>query len=486
MMAGINPVRLAAMAGAIMVSAVASAATPTLGPAIPGKIVTIRDAFSKPPAGYVAEEHFLAGTAKSWRFAKAADLPRGKIEPSGEAPYTTRIVVIRPTDPRRFNGTVLVEWLNVSVGADGSPEWTYLHREMVRRGYAYVAVSAQRIAIDGTGWGMAHWPPLKQVDPQRYAALHHPGDEYAYDIFSQAGALVRGQTKALLGPLLPKRVLAAGESQSAGLLVTYVNAIDPVAHVFDGYFIHSRFRWGRGVDAGRRPPQGVADPGNGDLFRPDLRVPVMNFISETDLINRPLGYVAARQPDGPHLRTWEVPGAAHADTYTASGEGDDGQADIATLAKMFTPSQDMFGIHLAKPMNAAPQHHYVAEAALAALDDWVASGRAPASTPRIAVSGTPASPVLDSNGNASGGIRTPWMDVPTARLSGVSQVDQGIGWLIGSTEPFDSATLARLYPGGKAGYLVKFTRALDGAIARGNILAADRAEILALAGAMYP
>jgi hypothetical protein len=474
------------MAAAIMLSSIAGAAAPQLGPPIPGRIVSIRDNFNKPPAGYVVEEHFISGTAKSWRLAAGADLPRGKIEASGEAPYTTRIVVIRPTDPKKFNGTVLVEWLNVSVGADGSPEWTYLHREMARRGYAYVGVSAQRVAIDGTGWSMAHWPSLKQVDPQRYAALNHPGDDFAYDIFTQAGALVRAQTRALLGPLQPQRVLAAGESQSAGLLVTYVNAIDPVTRVFDGYFIHSRFRWARGVDAGRRPSQGAPTSGSGDLFRADLRVPVMNFISETDLINRPLGYVTARQPDGPHLRTWEVPGTAHADSYTAGGDADDGRADTATLAKIFTPSADMFGVHLAKPINAAPQHHYVAEAALAALDHWVASGKAPASAPRIAVSGTPASPVLDANGNAQGGIRTPWLDAPLSRLSGVSQVDEGIGWLIGSTEAFDAATLARLYPGGKADYLAKFTAALDRAIKSGHILAADRAEIRAVAAAMYP
>ena len=312
----------------------------------------------------------------------------------------------------------------------------------------------------------------------RYAALHHPGDQYSYDIFSQVGGLVRSQTKDLLGPLQPKQVLAAGESQSAGLLVTYVNSIDPVARVYDGYLIHSRFRWGRGLDVAA---------GGGDLFRSDLRVPVLNFISETDLMQQGVGYLAARQPDGPRLRTWEVPGTAHADTYVLFGDDDDGHADLATLVKAFTPSRDVLRTPLAKPANAAPQHHYVVEAGVAALDRWVATGRAPASTPRIAVSKTvPASLVPDANGNATGGIRSPWMDVPIARFSGAPQSDEGFGWLIGSTEPFDGPTLARLYPGGKTEYLAKFTRALDGAIARGNMLAAHRAEILAVAGAMYP
>jgi len=484
-MRGIGSVRLAAIAGAIMLSVAAPATPSKLGPAIPGRLVILRDNFKAVPAGYVTEEHFLSGTAKSWRFVNGASAPQGAIEPAGEAPFTTRLIVVRPTDPKRFNGTVLVEWLNVSGGADGAPEWTWLHREMIRKGYAYIAVSAQRIAIDGTGMAMMKLPPLKQVDPARYAALAHPGDEYSYDIFTQAGALVRSQTKALLGPLQPKRVLAAGESQSAGLLVTYVNSIDPVSRVFDGYLIHSRFGWGRGIDAARRPASGAPIPAVGDLFRPDLRVPVLNFISETDLMTKDTGYLVARQPDGPHLRTWELPGTAHADTYTLGGNDDAG--NIADLVKAYQPMSDVFGLKLAKPINAAPQHHYVVEAALAALDSWVAGGPPPANTLKIAVAqASPASLIVDANGNASGGIRTPWMDVPIARLSGTSQTDEGIGRLVGSTEAFDAATLAALYPGGKADYLAKFTKALDAAIARGNILAADRAEILALAAAMYP
>ena len=481
----LGPVRLAAMAGALMLASAAGAASPVLGPAIPGRFVILRDNFQKLPAGYVAEEHFLSGTARSWRFVNGASAPQGAIEPADEAPFTTRLIVIRPTDPMRFNGTVLVEWLNVSGGADGAPEWTWLHREMIRKGYAYVAVSAQRIAIDGTGTAMMKLPPLKQVDPVRYASLRHPGDQYSYDIFTQAGRLARGQTSALLGPLQPKRVLAAGESQSAGLLVTYVNSIDPVARIFDGYLIHSRFGWARDLDASRRPAAGAPIPAVGDLFRPDLRVPVLNFISETDLMMKDSGYLAARQPAGPHLRTWEVPGTAHADTYTLGGNGDAG--DIADVVKAYTPTSEVFGLKLAKPINAAAQHHYVVEAALAALDRWVAGGPAPATTPPITVSlATPASLVLDPLGNAAGGIRSPWMDVPVARMTGASQTDEGIGRLVGSSEPFDGPTLAKLYPGGKADYLAKFTRALDAAIARGHILAADRAEILALADAIYP
>src|SRR4030095_5950610 len=81
---------------------------------------------------------------------------------------------------------------------------------------------------------------LKINDPERYGSLSHPGDSFSYDIFSPAGqAIRRGDPDPLRG-LHPQSVVAAGESQSAGRLVTYVNAIDPVAQVYDGFLIHSR------------------------------------------------------------------------------------------------------------------------------------------------------------------------------------------------------------------------------------------------------
>ena len=108
-----------------------------------------------------------------------------------EADYTTRIVALTPIDVTEFNGTVLVEWLNVSGGIDAPAVWIMAHREIAREGYAYVAVSAQKVGVDGghtiTGIDMS----LKKQDPERYSSLSHPGDAYAYDIFSQVGRLVR-------------------------------------------------------------------------------------------------------------------------------------------------------------------------------------------------------------------------------------------------------------------------------------------------------
>ncbi|MDP3660580.1 alpha/beta hydrolase domain-containing protein, partial [Phenylobacterium sp.] len=114
------------------------------------------------------------------------------------------------------------------------------------------------------------------------------------------------------------------------------------------------------------------------------------------------------------------------------------------------------------------------------------TGRAPASTPRIVLasasaSGKPAAE-RDAHGIARGGVRTPWTDVPTVRLSGISDSKSFLGAISGSGVPFTKAELGGLYPGGKAEYLRRFTASLDAAIKAGNLLSDDREEILEIAG----
>src|SRR6185369_11587092 len=129
----------------------------------------------------------------------------------------------------------------VSGGIDTPAVWMMAHREIARAGYAYVVVSAQKVGVDGgvtiTGMDMS----LKKQSPERYSRLSHPGDAYAYDIFSQAGRLVRDASGDILGRLQPEHFVAVGESQSAMFLKTYINSVDRIASVYDGFLVHSRF-----------------------------------------------------------------------------------------------------------------------------------------------------------------------------------------------------------------------------------------------------
>ena len=277
-------------------------------------------------------------------------------------------------------------------------------------------------------------------------------------------------------------------------MTTYVDAIDPLVKVYDGFYIHSRFGGApppetaamRGGPNGRPGPSGV-------LMRPNLRVPVMTLISETDLIGSGLsGFWAAEQPDNDKLRIWEMPGTSHVDNYMFFvGGHDDGAQPIDKIAGYWKPTDALFGAKMAKPINAAPQHHYVAQAALAGLERWVRTGKAPAKAPRMATeaaatAGQAPKLIADANGNTKGGIRTPWVDAPVAKLSGSGNTGGPYGFLVGSTQPFDAATLKQLYPGGKADYLKTFDAALDRAVKGGFILPADAPEIRALAAAGWP
>jgi hypothetical protein len=130
---------------------------------------------------YQETEYFLEGTATRYRPRSGTDLGldgRWDVEPAGTAPFRTRFVVYRPSDPRSFNGTVLVCWNNVSAGFDG---YIVDNPVILEAGFAYAAVTAQRAGVHGMG---EHPTGLVQWDPDRYGSLSIPSDDDSYDILS--------------------------------------------------------------------------------------------------------------------------------------------------------------------------------------------------------------------------------------------------------------------------------------------------------------
>jgi hypothetical protein len=418
--------------------------------------------------GYDAEEFFVSGTARSYATEDHAD-------------YTIRIVVCRPTGDAKFNGTVIVEWLNVSGGIDAPAVWFMAHREIARAGYAYVAVSAQQVGIEGGDSLMGANMSLKAQNPERYSPLNHPGDQFSFDIYSQIGRLIRD---GAVEDLKAKHILAVGESQSAMFLTTYLNEVDPSAAVFDGFLVHSRFGAGAPLAGGSALEASRPAP-----FRDAPRVPVLSVITETDLVDgHLLGYHHARRPDNDRLRVWEIPGTAHADNYTIRvGFIDNGCAPLDDLVAAYAPTSELMGTSLSYCINFAPQHHYVLQSAIASLNNWVHTGEpAPAARPITLTEGDTPALVLDEFGLARDGVRTPWVEVPIARTSGFAPDESPMSFLFGSGEVFDEDTVNRLYPGGASDYLERFTAALDRAIGAGFIVPSDRTEILELAAAAFP
>lgn len=429
--------------------------------------------FDLAEVGYVQTEYFLSGTATAYANVGTLGLDGlWEVEPAATADYRTRILVHRPIDSRRFNGTVIVEWLNVSGGLDAAPDWIMAHTELTRSGYAWVGVSAQAIGVEGGTPVLPGLPvmPLKGVDPVRYASLAHPGDSFAYDIYSQtAQAVRRPRGVDPLAGLRPDAVIAAGESQSAFRMTTYINAIHPRDDIFDGFLVHSR---GSLLPAPLSEPPLPSVPVPGAVrIRTDLNAPVLTFQTETDLTF--LGFLQARQPDSDLFRLWEVAGTAHADTYTTVVGMQDRGGDPSVADLVITSRPVDLGPSCGAPINSGPQH-FVLKAAVDALNRWVREGTPPPMAPRLETAGSRL--LRDEHGNALGGIRTPHVDVPIATLSGEGQAGEIFCLLFGTTVPFDEAKLAQLYPTREA-YLSAFEAATERAVAQGFILPAD-AELL--------
>jgi len=375
----------------------------------------------------------------------------------------------------------MVEWLNVSAGFDSGPDWGMTHTELMRSGYAWVGISAQKVGVDALIDGSAAAIIPGGVSDDRYDSLNHPGDNYSYDIYSQVAQAIRAPDNVSpLGNLTAQRLIAAGESQSAGRMMTYINALAPLHALFDGYFVHSR-------TSGSAPLQG--DFINPTLptpavvrVRQDVGTPVLMLQTETDLFI--LGSYASNQDDSARFRLWEIAGTAHADLYTfLDNRFDTGtNPKIAAIVENDKPVPGI--IECTIPVNAGPQH-FVANAAVHALNAWIIDGTEPAKAERLAVAGDPAAFVRDNLGNVKGGVRTPYVDAPIAVLEGegqpqpdLSEIDEinidniDFCFLSGTTKLFDATTLGSLYAD-NAAYIDAVNKATEDAVSKGFLLPAD-------------
>ena len=243
-------------------------------------------------------------------------------------------------------------------------------------------------------------------------------------------------------------------------MLTYANAVQPIANVYDGILIHSR--------GGDGAPISLADGGVPTVshVRTDLRVPVFQVLTETDQFGLQAvsqGTVSAfpdsLQPDTKNLRTWEIAGTAHADGDYLRSLSQQGKKQFPGFLDLSAASTIA---------NNGPQK-YVMRAVLRHLRDWAAGGTAPTHQKPLEIAD--GAIVRDAHGNALGGVRTPQLDIPVATLSGEGNS------LIGKTTPFPPDVLASLYPSHDA-YVKAFTDAAKQAAARGVVLQVDVPEMI--------
>jgi hypothetical protein len=450
----LNPCLLAAMLACVSASAVAEVpqASVVASPSTPG-YGHRADQFGD--ANFVEQEFSISGLAKKYKGSGTLGSDgKWNVKVASDAnPYATMMIVRRPADPAKFNGIVIIEWLNVSTGYPLDVDWGMAHEAILREGYAYVGVNVQKVGIQGV-------QKLKQYG-DRYATASIPQDDISYDILSQTAKAVRDQSELILGGLQPQKIIASGHSQSAMRLTTYTNAIQPVDKVFDGILIHGRLSTGTSLASTDNMPSITA-------IRSDTNVPIFLLQTQMDLS---VAAGTSKQVDTDKIRQWEVAGASHADKYLLDNIG-----LVSSREVNWTPPA------CGSATNAMP-FYMVEIAAFHHLKNWMIDGTPPPIAPRMPRDWLGAIK-KDANGNAIGGLRLPDMEVPVATYSNANFTKGSLAFLDlfacvagGNTKPFTAAKLKSLYPTHEA-YVSQYKAAADGALAKGYIRPVDHGNAI--------
>lgn len=405
--------------------------------------------------GYVEEEYFMEGSAQRYRVVGEQGRDgKWTLEEREPSAYKTRFVVHRPTDPAKFNGTVIVEWGNVSSGYEIALADAL---ELYEEGFVFVLATVQPAAITGFAnkpQGLLAW------DPARYSGLHIESDGASYSIFTQIARAV-GKERTAAGPdplagLDVKHLIGIGGSQSGGRVQTYLNGIQPQEQVFDAMlpFLNA----GSICDFSDVPghhdptaPESKPHPPIFSLVRDDITIPAIVLNSQTECGP----YTFFSQPDTELLHVWEIPGAAHIGEKLSQilrrKTDRDGLTNSLEDCRPFPISNMLWQPSLA--------------AALLQLHQYLNGAGTLRTYPRIQrTSG--ANYAVDEHENVKGGIRLPELEVPTASYPPVS-LRLGLG---GAMLPFSAEKLKRLYPTHEA-YVQKVAAAVQTALEEGVITA---------------
>jgi hypothetical protein len=429
--------------------------------------------------GYVEEEFLVSGVANVYDWP--ADGP-ARVR-TANAPYTTRVLIRRPASRARFSGTVILEPLNPSNRFDLNIGWAISHAQFIRNGDAWVGVTTKPVSVAA----------MKAFNPARYAALswanplpeNDPlnctmvaGDSarttengLIWDVLRQVGSWVKGRDNA--NPLAygqrnqapVRRLYAWGYSQSGNFLITYLNAIHPLdvraygKPLFDAYFIAVPVGLSAIHQCAQAPP-----PGDPRRAIASAGVPVMRVVTLSEYLR------AEKRPDSdtaPNLfRHYEVAGAAHATPDELNFAA--APADITKAGIPVPPMECNEGPRSRFPNSVA------FNAALRNLDEWVRKGTAaPRAEPILVENGKP---VLDEHGNVRGGVRSPYVDVPTSAWTG-SSTGASFCFIAGHEVPLSREQLRSLYPTHDA-YVAAVRRNVDDLVSRRFIVRQDGEELI--------
>ncbi len=370
---------------------------------------------------YVTEEYFVSGTANG-------------------TPYTTRIIIRRPKDAKAFSGTVVGEAMHAG-GRSLIFEWSRVSILTRHHVFAEIVHSPAQIQM------------LKTFNAERYASLGIAMGQ-SNEIIAQFGRLMKseamtGRTGPLAGYSV-RRITLMGTSASSATVRNYLAVhadlrMPDGGPIFDGYLLTSTL-------------------GNTPL--PVVDVPMIQMPTQTEVTMYAAqgnGYRRADSDEkGNRFRLYEVAGMPHNNSRDNPGFLN----DPCTLPVTDFPA----GAFTALGLNY--------------LVEWIANGKVPPHAPPIEVdkdtTGDGSLLGLDQYGNAKGGVRNVFVDVPIATNGvlgkGKTPAQDRLCQLGGTKVPLADETLKKLYKS-SADYEARVDKRLDELIKEGWFLPEYAADV---------
>jgi hypothetical protein len=328
---------------------------------------------------YITKEYFVSGIAQG-------------------QPYTTRVVVRRPSDARKFSGIVVAEPMHPT-----GNDWMFyfLHTYLMSEGHIGVEIATGSL------------PLFTTANAARYKDLEIANGQ-VNEILAQAGMLLKSDRYD--GPMegLPvRKVILTGTSASAAIVAAYLPAHmiyrdADLKPIFDGFL-----------------PTSIGDTN----VMAKVDVPMIQMPTMTEVVRMASSGNKYRRADGDapgdQFRIYEIAGMAHIDSR---------------INPVYTPNPCKF------PMSEFPEGMGLA-AGLDRLIQWVDKKKTPPRAEYVVVDNDTANDgsvlALDANGNPKGGVRNTYVDVPAYRYIAPNEA---------ATPPIasPSALVASQGPGGPA------------------------------------
>jgi hypothetical protein len=381
--------------------------------------------------GYSQAEYLMSGTANVYENISNTGFGIQTRAHQTGIPYTTRVLIRYPSNVANFSGNVVVEFINPSGTFDLATAWDCFWPQIIHDNDIWVGLTCRYVVVDS---GLPYHTGLQKFDPVRYAALNFSGHEreLAWDMYAQLGYALKHSHNlpaALSGFTASHSInhlIGHGYSQTGGYMITWINFFDPyfIADLYDAYnpmaaggpvwMNDDDIATDLGMDFDGNPTTDARR-----IIQPCSK-PVIHINTESevnmDAVGSFLSPVITRRPDAntstDKFRHYDIPGGCH-----INAQGFANYPPLDQIAQALGTSLAWCCVEDQSTLSDFPQG-YVFDAAYANLKTWMLGGAAPPSEISLSPANGGFIPLTlhviqrDLNGNALGGVRTPWVDFP--------------------------------------------------------------------------